>query len=110
MSPDCMLLPISEDVVVAMTVVVEVVNQMEIVVVDIVVSMLVVENVVEEEVVVAMRVVVEVVNPIELVAVDIVVVVVNVVEPVELSSCNTTQYPVFTPYREHHIDPVFEKN
>lgn len=77
MSPDCMLLPISEDVVVAMTVVVEVVNPMEVVVVDIVVGMLVV---------------------------------VNVVEPVELSSCTTTQYRVFTPYREHHIDPVFEKN
>jgi len=108
-----MLLPISEDVVVAMTVVVEVVNPMEIVVVDIVVSMLVVVNVVDEDVVVAMTVVVEVVNPIELVVVDIVVgmlVVVNVVEPVELSSCIATQYCVFTPYREHHIDPVFEKN
>jgi hypothetical protein len=31
-------------------------------------------------------------------------------EPVELSSCTTTQYRVFTPYREHNIDPVFEKN
>jgi hypothetical protein len=108
-----MLLPISEDVVVAMTVVVEVVNPMEAVVVDIVVGMLVVVNVVDEDVVVVMTVVVEVVNPLEFVVVDIVVgmlVVVNVVEPVELSSCTTTQYRVFTPYREHHIDPVFEKN
>jgi len=76
MSPDCMLLPISEDVVVAMTVVVEVVNPIELVV-DIVVAMLVVAN---------------------------------IVEPVEFSSCTTTQYRVFTPYREHNIDPVFEKN
>jgi hypothetical protein len=58
-----MLLPISEDVVVAMTVVVEVVNPMEAVVVDIVVGMLVVVNVVDEDVVVVMTVVVEVVNP-----------------------------------------------
>jgi hypothetical protein len=70
---------------------------------------------ISEDVVVAMTVVVEVVNPIELVVVDVVVtlgvlVVVNVVEPVEFSSCTTTQYRVFTPYREHHPDPVFEKN
>jgi hypothetical protein len=68
---------------------------------------------ISEDVVVAMTVVVEVVNPIELVVVDIVVgmlVVVKVVEPVELSSCTTTQYRVFTPDREHHIDPVLEKN
>jgi len=70
-------------------------------------------NVGDEDVVVAITVVVEVVNPIEVVVVDIVVgmlVVVNVVESVEFSSCTTTQYRVFTPYREHHIDPVFEKN